>query len=54
MRYWITYNCSTYGHTRREYGETTSQMDIFRRYYEIAKSNHVYSVDIETIKGETP
>jgi hypothetical protein len=25
-------------------------MDIFRRYYEIAKSNHVLSVDIETIK----
>ena len=52
MRYWITYNCATYGHTRREYGETTCQMDIFRRYYEIAKTNHVYSVDIETIKGE--
>jgi hypothetical protein len=29
-------------------------MDIFRRYYEIAKNNHVLSVDIETIKKVLP
>jgi len=47
VKYWITYHCSTYGHTRREYGETINQLDIFRRYYEILKNNKVYSVDVE-------
>jgi hypothetical protein len=47
MRYWITYHCSTFDHTRREYGETNNPLEIMRRYYEIAKYNHVLSVDVE-------
>jgi hypothetical protein len=46
-KYWITYHCATFDHTRREYAETDNAFDVLRHYWRIAENNRVLSVDVD-------
>ncbi len=46
-KYWITYHCATFDHTRREYGESNNAFDVLRCYWKIKENNRVLSVDVE-------
>ncbi len=52
-KYWITYHCTTYEHTRREYGETDNAFDVLRAYWRISEKNRVLSVDVDGFEGVT-
>jgi hypothetical protein len=52
-KYWITYHCATYEHTRREYGETDNAFDVLRAYWRISEKNRVLSVDVDGFEGVT-
>jgi hypothetical protein len=52
-KYWITYHCATYGHTRREYGETDNAFDVLRAYWRISEKNQILSVDVDGFEGIT-